>query len=174
MSAKASERQAWAVEVLDVRPDDRVLEVGCGHGVAVSLVCGRLVDGTIVGVDRSRKMIELASARNAAHVASGKAAFAVSTFEDADLGGEPFDKVFAFHVAAFWREPKMMLGKTKAVLARGGRVYLFNQMPGWRSGTASGFAGQLANVLASNGFAVDGPILADLASGSAMCVIAGS
>ncbi|MGI9112252.1 MAG: class I SAM-dependent methyltransferase [Gaiellaceae bacterium] len=172
MTAKASERQAWAVEVLDVGPGDRVLEVGCGHGVAVALVCERLVDGRIVGIDRSRKMMELASARNAAHVASGKAAFAVSAFEDADLGGERFDKVFAFHVAAFWREPKTMLGKTKAVLAPGGRVYLFNQMPGWRSGTAAGFAAQLADVLARNGFAVEEPVLSELAFGPAVCVIA--
>lgn len=172
MTAKPSERQAWAVEVLDVQPGDRVLEVGCGHGVAVSLVCDRLVDGRIVGIDRSRKMIELASARNAAHVESGKAALAVSTFEDADLGGERFDKVFAFHVAAFWREPATMLGVAKALLAPAGALYLFNQTPGWRRGTAASFAGQVAGVLASHGFAVDEPVLAELASGSAVCVIA--
>src|ERR671935_1623129 len=42
MAGKASERFVWAVETLEVRPADRLLEVGCGHGVAVSLVCERL------------------------------------------------------------------------------------------------------------------------------------
>ena len=47
-------RIAWAVELLDLRPDDRVLEFGCGPGVAAGLVADRLsVVGRIVAVDRS-------------------------------------------------------------------------------------------------------------------------
>src|SRR5215218_2696399 len=63
MAGKASERFVWAVDTLEVRPADRLLEVGCGHGVAVSLVCERLTTGTITAIDRSPKMIEMAKPR---------------------------------------------------------------------------------------------------------------
>jgi len=56
----ASERLAWVVDTLAPGPEDRVLEVGCGHGVAVSLVCRRLTSGRVVAIDRSPKMIEAA------------------------------------------------------------------------------------------------------------------
>src|SRR5438067_8349809 len=73
MAGKASERFVWAVDTLEVRPADRLLEVGCGHGVAVSLVCERLTTGTITAIHRSPKMIEMARRRNREHVDAGRA-----------------------------------------------------------------------------------------------------
>jgi protein-L-isoaspartate O-methyltransferase len=39
---RASERLSWAAGVVAPSPSDRVLEVGCGHGVLVSLLAERL------------------------------------------------------------------------------------------------------------------------------------
>jgi hypothetical protein len=47
VATKASDRIAWVVDVLDVAPGDRILEVRCGHGVAVSMICERLDGGRI-------------------------------------------------------------------------------------------------------------------------------
>ena len=125
MAGKASERFVWAVDTLEVRPADRLLEVGCGHGVAVSLVCERLTTGTITAIDRSPKMIEIATRRNREHVDAGRAVLEGIALEDADLGDRRFDKVFAFNVAPFWQQPEAALGAVREHLARDGAVYIF-------------------------------------------------
>jgi cyclopropane fatty-acyl-phospholipid synthase-like methyltransferase len=168
--ARASERLAWAVDVLGVEPGNRLLEVGCGHGVAVSLVCERLVDGRITAIDRSRTMIEMATKRNRAHVAAGKAALVAAALEDAELGDERFDKVFAFHVAAFWRRPAESLGVVRGLLAPGGALYLFNQ-PLRGEGEARAFADRLTGVLREHRFLVEDVVLGDLRP-PAVCVVA--
>ena len=48
-----SARQTWIVTQLPLRPTDRVLELGCGHGVAATAICDRLQGGTYHGIDRS-------------------------------------------------------------------------------------------------------------------------
>src|ERR671925_213141 len=120
MAGKASDRFVWAVDTLEVRPADRLLEVGCGHGVAVSLVCEKPTTGTITAIDRSPKMIEMATRRNREHVEAGRAVLEAVALEDADLGDRHFDKVFAFNVASFWQQPEAALGAVREHLARDG------------------------------------------------------
>jgi cyclopropane fatty-acyl-phospholipid synthase-like methyltransferase len=158
----ASERLAWAVEVLAVQPGDRLLEVGCGHGVAVSLVCERLGAGHITAIDRSATMTAMAEKRNRAHVDAGRAAFVTAPFATADLGAARFDKIFAVHVAAFWRQPAETLGRARALLAPGGALYLFHQTPGWSGEDADGFSARLAGVLRDHGFPAVETVRADL------------
>jgi ubiquinone/menaquinone biosynthesis C-methylase UbiE len=157
-----TERHEWVVEALSVQPADRLLEVGCGHGVAVSLVCERLGDGHITAIDRSRKMIEMATRRNREHVDSGRAAFHAAPFERADLGDERFDKVFASHVALFWREPAKALPVVRRLLAPTGALYLFNQTPGWTAQAAREFADRLGELLRGNEFSVEDVRVGDL------------
>src|SRR4051794_37773738 len=125
MTGRPSERFVWAVDTLALDPADRVLEVGCGHGVAVSLVCERLTSGRITASDRSKKMIEMAARRNRDQVAAGRGELKTAALEQADLGDGRFDKVLAFNVAPLWLQPKEALGVVRRHLAADGAVYLF-------------------------------------------------
>ena len=125
-----SDRLAAIVEGLVLAPGDRVLEIGCGHGVAATLVCERLVDGRLTAIDRSAKMIAAAERRNAAQVAAGKAEFLVASLEDMDLGARRFDVAFAVRVGLFHRDPARARRLVEPWLAPGGRIVAVFDPPG--------------------------------------------
>jgi ubiquinone/menaquinone biosynthesis C-methylase UbiE len=128
-SVVMSERLRSIVEQLEIRPDDRVLEVGCGHGVAATFVCGRLDGGHLTAVDRSTKMIEAARRRNADYVDAGKAEFLVAHLEDLDLGERRLDKIFAVRVGLFHRDPDRARALVERWLVPGGQVFAFFDPP---------------------------------------------
>jgi ubiquinone/menaquinone biosynthesis C-methylase UbiE len=124
-----TERLRAVVDRLEIRPDDRVLEIGCGHGVAATMVCERLDGGRLTAIDRSPKMIEAAKKRNAAFVDAGKAEFLVQELEDMDFGDRRFDVIFAVRVGLFHREPERANALAERWLAPGGRVEAFYDEP---------------------------------------------
>jgi ubiquinone/menaquinone biosynthesis C-methylase UbiE len=111
-----SERLRRVVDGLDLRPGDRVLEIGCGHGVAATYVLER--GARLTAIDRSPRMIEAATRRNAAYVEAGMAEFLVAHLEDLDLGDRRFDVIFAVRVRRFHAEPQL----AERWLAPGGRI----------------------------------------------------
>ena len=124
-----SDRLQRLVERLALRPGERVLEIGCGHGVAATLVCERLDGGAYTAVDRSPAMIEAARRRNAAHVAAGRAEFLVMALEALDLGDRRFDVIFAARVGLFEREPERARALAGRWLAPGGRLVAEYDVP---------------------------------------------
>lgn len=166
----ASARLAWAVEQLDVQPDDRVLEAGCGHGVAVALICERLRDGIAVGVDRSPTMIEAATRRNAAHVAASRARFITASLHEADLGGERFEKVLAVHFPPLLRgEPKRELAVLHAHLVEGGTLHVVAQpLHGDGPATARAIAARLER----RGFCVTSVLVDQIGARPAVSLVA--
>ena len=124
-----SSRLLAVVERLDLRPDHRVLEIGCGHGVAATFVCERLEDGRLTAVDRSPKMIDAARRRNAEHVEAGRAEFLVAELEALELGDRRFDLVFAVRVGLFHRDPGRARGLVEPWLAADGSVHTFFDPP---------------------------------------------
>jgi cyclopropane fatty-acyl-phospholipid synthase-like methyltransferase len=124
-----TDRLRTIVDRLDLQPGHRVLEIGCGHGVAATYVCERLDGGRLTAVDRSRKMIDAAAKRNASYVEAGTAEFLVRELEDLDLGERRFDRVFAVRVGLFHREPERARALVEPWLAPGGTIEPFFDPP---------------------------------------------
>jgi len=164
------ERLRWAVEMLTIRPDDRLLEIGCGRGVAVSLVAPRLEAGHIVAIDRSPAAISVARERNRDHVATGRAVFHTVALEGAQLDGQRFGKIFAINVNAFWLQPDRTLPAARDLLEPGGMCFLFLQPPG--EDRTREFAETMPRHLRDHGFIIDQVLIEPMRPAPAACVIA--
>jgi cyclopropane fatty-acyl-phospholipid synthase-like methyltransferase len=169
----ASDRLVWAVEMLDVKPDERFLEIGCGQGVAVSLVCEKLESGSIRAIDQSEKMIAMAQKRNAEYVKAGKADFQTVALDKADFGGAKFDKIFAIRIGVFVHgQPARELEVIKNCLASGGSFYLIYD-PAVAEQTKS-LSEKMQNVLERHGFEVKEVRTKNFDQATVVCVVAGT
>lgn len=45
---------------LNIKSDDNILDIGCGDGSYSTKIMGRIPDGTLIGIDRSKNMLRLA------------------------------------------------------------------------------------------------------------------
>lgn len=119
-------RLSVAVDALDVRPGQRILEIGGGRGIAAWLVCARLGDGRLVGIDRSATAVAASARLNQEAVERGVAEFRQLAIESVDptlLG--TFDTVFCVNVNAFWTRPAQReLGVVGGMLRPGGLFHL--------------------------------------------------
>jgi SAM-dependent methyltransferase len=100
--APLSPRLAAIVDALPLRPDSRVLEVGCGPGAAARAVAARLTSGHILAIDRSAAAVAQARAAAADLIATGRMRVQHVAVEHLALadGEQPYDIVFAVRVGA--------------------------------------------------------------------------
>lgn len=104
-----SPRLAAIVDALPLRPESRVLEIGCGPGAAAREVAARLTSGHILAIDRSPAAVAQARATAADVISSGRMSVRQVAVEDLTLaaGERPFDIVFAVRVGVLdGRHPK--------------------------------------------------------------------
>jgi ubiquinone/menaquinone biosynthesis C-methylase UbiE len=95
------QRSKWTVEQLKLALHERVLEVGCGPGVALKGCLERVTEGTVVGLDHSDVMIAQARSRNSKAVRKKRLRLIVGTMADLPADEPPFDKIFSINVIQF-------------------------------------------------------------------------
>jgi cyclopropane fatty-acyl-phospholipid synthase-like methyltransferase len=145
-------RSRWAVELLELQPGDRLLEVGCGPGVAIAAAATR--GTTVVGVDRSAVMIGQARRRNRRAVRAGRVELVTAPVEDLPDFEEPFDKVLAVNSVGHWDDPAGGLIALRRVLRSGGRIAVVTQprTAGATGADSRAAADATAKVLGEAGF----------------------
>ncbi len=106
------------VDLIDLLPADRVLDIGCGAGAALLEASTIVTEGSLTGIDPTEKLARLAARR----------AFS-ATIEVASVDDLPFpDDAFtvAWSISAYHHWPDQVAGLREAhrVLEAGGRLHI--------------------------------------------------
>ncbi len=123
------ERYRWAVDILDVQSTDVILEIGCGYGPSLPLICEQLTTGRLTAIDRSEKMAAAATNANEELLSTGKAEVLHCDILDNRFPDSSFEKIFLFNINVFWMDPASELAEIRRLLKPSGRFFLFHQPP---------------------------------------------
>ena len=116
----------WGLKAAGIQLTDRVLDVGCGGGKAIS----RILEETrreVAGVDHSPEAVKTARSVNRAAISSGRLRIVESSVENLPFRDGFFDVVTAFETTYFWPELQVGLTEIHRVLNRGGRLVIANE-----------------------------------------------
>ena len=100
---------------LDVKPGDRIFEIGYGPGIGIDQICSSF-DCHVSGIDFSELMFKQASERNKIHVQKNKAKLFYGDFLDFEMPATGYDKIFCLNVIYFWDNLNIPFTKIRSLL----------------------------------------------------------
>jgi SAM-dependent methyltransferase len=112
-------REAQAA--LAPRPGERVLDIGCGAGdTSLDLAEAVGPEGSVLGVDISRLLLDLAARR--AEEAGLTVRFEAADAQVSDFSGDRFDAAFSRFGVMFFADPPAAFANIRKALKPGGRI----------------------------------------------------
>jgi len=148
------ERSKWAVELLELQPDDSVFEIGFGRGLAIQMMSDIVSDGIVFGIDHSEKMLLSAHNRNIEAIQSGRVRLMCASVSDMPSIHAEFDKVLDINSFQFWKNPVDDLKRVKNNMRKRGLIALAHQpgKPGSTDSDALDAANNFSSLLKKAGF----------------------
>jgi arsenite methyltransferase len=125
-TADVVEQRATIVRALELRPGERVLDLGCGPGFLASEMAEAVGEGGVVhGVDLSPSMLAIAGRRS---LSAGAAPLELSSQEVTALAFDDasFDVVVSTQVYEYVADMPAALAEARRVLAPGGRLLVLD------------------------------------------------
>ena len=113
-----------ALELLELEPNSRVLEVGFGHGRTLAGALELAPNGLVAGIDISADMVEAFRIRQRRSNDRVLIEVKQASSDRIPYPDAHFDRVYAVHTLYFWDNPLIHLGEIRRVMSAEGRFVL--------------------------------------------------
>jgi ubiquinone/menaquinone biosynthesis C-methylase UbiE len=110
----------WMISKLPQIGPDRILDIGCGGGMLISILGKEFPESEIEGIDISEESIRISSETNKDLIYGGRCRLAVASVEDLPYGDRTFDLVTAVETYFFWPDLDHDISEAVRVLSDGG------------------------------------------------------
>ena len=118
----------WVADLLAPAAGERILDLGCGPGVLLSLAAATVGEGRAVGVDVSQVMVAQARRRNRSAIRAGRAEVQEAVAESLPFPEAHFDAVSSVNSLQHWGDVEAGLREIARVMRPGGRLCLVLRM----------------------------------------------
>ena len=115
----------WVVSLMDIKPDDTVLEIGFGPGTALQEILELTPKGRVAGIDISKLMVDQATQLNQKAVSEGRLDLRQGEAASMPWDANFFDKVLAVNVIYLWPNLPPVFTEIIRVLKPSGMVALY-------------------------------------------------
>ena len=98
-------------EIISVRGNDHILEIGFGTGKLMNELVPLLDQGQIHGIDPSETMVSMARKTNKKALADGRVQILQGGFEEMECEDGFYDSVISVNTIYFWTHPEITVNK---------------------------------------------------------------
>ena len=120
----------WGLRFLELTPDAKVLDCGCGGGANIKRLLKKCPQGIVKGIDYSPVSVEKSKKVNKAAISKGRCAVLQGSVEHIIFAKDWFDAVTAFETVYFWSDLPQCLREVRRVLKPGGTFLICNESSG--------------------------------------------
>jgi SAM-dependent methyltransferase len=110
------------VDLLQIEPAHKVLELGCGPGWALREASARATAGLVLGLDVSSTSLLVARRTNRSQINRGLVSLRQVNGEDLDVEAATFDRVLSVHSIYFWKDPDRVISQLAEALRTEGQL----------------------------------------------------
>lgn len=110
-----------AMSKMDIRPGNRILEIGPADGSFVNTLFEKEPSTHYTGIDYSEEMIEAANKKNEELIRKGKASFVLGDVETQSFD-QVFNIIFSVNTLYFWKKPLETLVQLRKMLTDDGEL----------------------------------------------------